>query len=54
MVTGLEVVDGPSPSAFDGVIVNVYDVKGIKPVKVMEAIVDVCVGVDDGGFDVTE
>jgi hypothetical protein len=50
-----EVVDGPDPPPFDGVIVNLYDVDSVKPVKVnVPAFVVVCVGVVDEGFDVME
>jgi len=45
----LEVVGGPLPDTLDGVIVNVYDVSGVRPVnvKVVPDVVCVVVGGDD-------
>jgi hypothetical protein len=47
VVIGSDVVDGPLPDAFDGVIVNVYSWSGVRPVNV-RVVPDVVCVVDEG------
>jgi hypothetical protein len=47
VLIGSDVVDGPLPDAFEGVIVNVYSWSGVRPVNV-RVVPDVVCVVDEG------